>query len=88
MQANHLPFFAEHSVPVRDWPEYAGDRDALTVFGDKLQDGWWIDYMDGDRKQAPWVQPESDARTNGMRQGPGLCVNLLAKVSTNCRSPK
>ena len=75
-----LPF-AEYSVPVRDWPEFAGDKDALTVFGDGLGNGWWIDYMDGDSKSVPWVQPESDARSSGMRQGRGLCVNLQAKVS-------
>jgi hypothetical protein len=55
------------------------------VFQDKLENGWWIDYMDGDSKQAPWVQPENDARSNGMRHGQGLCVNLLAKVRTPWR---
>ena len=66
---------------MRDWPEYAGDKDALTVFGDKFENGWWIEYMDGDSKSVPWVQPESDARSGGMRHGPGLCVNLQAQVS-------
>jgi hypothetical protein len=50
------------------------------IFNEKLENGWWIDYMDGDSKKAPWVQPGTDARSSGMRQGQGLCVNLLAKV--------
>jgi hypothetical protein len=54
------------------------------VFNEKLENGWWIDYMDGDNKKAPWVQPVTEARTSGMCSGQGLCVNLLAKVRAPC----
>jgi hypothetical protein len=74
--------FSEEAIPVRDWPEYSGEMEPLTVFGDNLLNGWYIDYM-SNNTQTPYVQPQIDSRASGMRRGPGLCVNLLAKVSYN-----
>lgn len=74
----HLP--ADANRPVRDWPEYSGDRDPYFVFNEKVADYWWIEGQSGPNK-VPWVQPFSDSARSGMRKGTGMCVSLQPNVS-------
>jgi hypothetical protein len=62
------------SRPTRDWPEYAGERDAAPVFDDGVAPYWWVEQWNS------WVQPQSDAAQSGLRKGQGFCAKISQQV--------
>lgn len=60
--------------PLRDWPEYAGDRNRTFIFDNGLANKWW------DNSWNIWTQPVSDAIHNGMRKSLAYCADVHTKV--------
>lgn len=63
--------------PLRDWPEFAGDRQRSFIFYDDIVSPWWDNAGDSQR----WRQPWSDAQYSGMRKSAAYCADIKNQVS-------